>query len=77
LGMGPCQGTRCAGPAAALFAKERGLGSAEAHRELLDFIAGRYRGKRPVLDGEQVAEEELSRGSYLTVGNLDGTYASD
>jgi len=77
LGMGPCQGTRCAGPAAALFAKERGLTSAEAHRELLDFIGERYRGKRPVLDGEQVAEEELSRGSYLTVGNLDGTYASD
>src|SRR5262249_15227455 len=46
LGMGPCQGTRCAGPAAALFAKERRLSSTEAHRELLDFIGGRDRGKR-------------------------------
>jgi len=77
VGMGPCQGARCAGAAAALFAKERDLSAAEAHRELLDFVGARFRGKRPVLDGEQMAEEELNRGNYLTVGNLDGSYPSD
>jgi glycerol-3-phosphate dehydrogenase len=71
VGMGPCQGARCAGPAAALFAKERDLTNVQAHRELMDFLGGRFRGKRPILDGEALAQEELSRGNYLTVGNLD------
>lgn len=75
VGMGPCQGARCAGPAAALFAKERDLSVSEAHEELLHFIGARFRGKRPVLDGEQMAQEELNRGNYLTVGNLDGSYS--
>ena len=77
VGMGPCQGARCAGAAAALFARERDLSTQEAHRELLDFLGARFRGKRAVLSGEQMAQEELNRGNYLTVGNLDGSYASD
>jgi glycerol-3-phosphate dehydrogenase len=72
VGMGPCQGARCAGQAAALFARERNLTNGEAQRELLDFVGARFRGKRPVLQGEQMAQEELNRGNYLTVGNLDG-----
>jgi glycerol-3-phosphate dehydrogenase len=75
VGMGPCQGARCAGAAAALFARERNLSVSEAHEELLDFVGARFRGKRPVLDGEQMAQEELNRGNYLTVGNLDGSYS--
>lgn len=74
LGMGPCQGTRCAGAAAALFAKERNLSSEQTHRELIDFLGARFEGHRPVLSGEQLAQEELSRGNYFTVGNLDGSY---
>ena len=74
VGMGPCQGARCAGAAAALFARERDLTNAEAHRELLDFVGARFRGKRAVLGGEQMAQEELNRGNYLGVGNLDGSY---
>lgn len=74
LGMGPCQGTRCAGAAAALFAKERDLSSEQTHRELLDFLGARFEGHRPVMGGEQLAQEELNRGNYFTVGNLDGSY---
>ena len=74
LGMGPCQGTRCAQPAAALFARERELSATEAHKELLDFVGARYEGRRPILDGEQLAQEELNRGNQLTTGNLDGSY---
>jgi glycerol-3-phosphate dehydrogenase len=77
VGMGPCQGARCAGAAAALFARERDLSAAEAHRELLHFLGACFRGQRPVLDGEQMAQEELNRGNYLTVGNLDGSYSSE
>ena len=73
LGMGPCQGARCAAPAAALFARERNLSSAEARAELLDFVGARFRGRRPVLAGEAMAQEELNRGNHLTVGNLDGS----
>jgi glycerol-3-phosphate dehydrogenase len=72
LGMGPCQGTQCAGPAAALFARQRGLSAAEAHRELLRFLDSRFQVKRPVLDGDELAQEELNRATYLTSGNLDG-----
>jgi glycerol-3-phosphate dehydrogenase len=77
VGMGPCQGARCAGAAAALFARERNLSSHAAHQELLDFVGARFRGKRPVLGGEQMAQEELNRGNYLTVGNLDGSYGRE
>jgi glycerol-3-phosphate dehydrogenase len=77
VGLGPCQGARCAGAAAALFAMERNLSVSEAHQELLHFLGGRFNAKRAVLDREQMAQEELNRGNYLTVGNLDGTYASD
>ncbi len=77
VGMGPCQGARCAGAAAALFAKERDLSNGQAHEELLDFVGARFKGKRPVLAGEQMAQEELNRGNYLTVGNLDGSYGRE
>ncbi|HVE86523.1 MAG TPA: FAD-dependent oxidoreductase [Myxococcales bacterium] len=77
LGMGPCQGARCAAPAAALFARERNLSSAEARRELLDFVGARFKGRRPVMDGEQMAQEELNRGNHFTVGNLDGSGAGE
>ena len=72
LGMGPCQGTQCAGPAAGLFARERGLSPSEAHRELLRFLDSRFQVKRPVLGVDSLAQEELNRGIYLGAGNLDG-----
>src|SRR6266851_1343768 len=68
IAMGPCQGTQCAGPAAALFARERRLSPEETHRELLRLLESRFQAKRSVLDGEELAQEELNRGNYLTVG---------
>jgi len=72
LGMGPCQGTQCAGPAAALLARERGLSPGQAHRELLRFLDSRFQVKRPVMGAESLAQEELNRAIYLGAGNLDG-----
>jgi len=73
LGMGPCQGARCAAPAAALFARERNLSGPAARAELLEFVGARFKGRRPVLDGESMAQEELNRGNHFTTGNLDGS----
>ncbi|HUB07276.1 MAG TPA: FAD-dependent oxidoreductase [Myxococcales bacterium] len=64
VGMGPCQGASCAGAAAQLLARERGLSPAECRRELHDFLAARLSGQRPVLAGAGMAELELTRGAY-------------
>ena len=70
LGMGPCQGEGCAAHAAAILARERGLSVAEHRRELHDLLHVRWKGKRPVLDGEALPLEELTRGAFLTTGAL-------
>lgn len=70
LAMGPCQGTECAATAAALFARERDLSPAEHRRELYDLLLVRWKGKRPVLDGAALAQEELAAGAYLGTGAL-------
>jgi glycerol-3-phosphate dehydrogenase len=61
LAMGVCQGARCIGPAAALVGS---LGEAEA---LLD---ERWKGHRPVLSGDGLAQAELLQGTYFGTGAL-------
>ncbi len=73
LGWGTCQGTRCAAPAAHLFAVERGVKADQARAELLAFLADRFAERRPILKGPGLAQEELSRGVHFTVGNLDAS----
>jgi len=69
LGCGPCQGARCNFKAAAILADELGLSPAATRRACADFLRERWKGKFPVLRGEQVAQEELNQAIYLTVGN--------
>ena len=59
--MGVCQGARCIGPAAALL---EDLGQA---RELLD---ERWKGQRPVLAGDGLAQAELTQAVYFGTGAL-------
>jgi glycerol-3-phosphate dehydrogenase len=61
LAMGVCQGARCIGPAAALVA------SLEEAERLLD---ERWRGQRPVLSGDGLAQAELMQGIYFGTGAL-------
>ena len=61
LAMGVCQGARCIGPAAAL------VGSLEQARELLD---ERWKGHRPVLSGDGLAQAELLQATYFGTGAL-------
>ncbi len=71
LGHGPCGGTRCARTAATIFARERGLDAEAAMAELVDFLEGLWRFRRPALDGHQLAQEELARGIWLSSAGLD------
>ncbi|MFX0045962.1 MAG: FAD-dependent oxidoreductase [Candidatus Hermodarchaeota archaeon] len=71
LGTGPCQGTFCTFKAAAIMTEELELNGEDYQLEIMDFISERWKGKRPPMRGEQLAQEELVQGIYACVGNLD------
>lgn len=66
LAMGVCQGARCIGPAAAL------LEDLDEARALLD---ERWKGQRPVLAGDGLAQAELMQAAYFGSGALGRTEA--
>jgi glycerol-3-phosphate dehydrogenase len=70
LGMGLCQGLRCAAPAAGLLRGELGWSADEARAEVWRFLQARFEGQAPVLDGEGVAQHELLRGAFCQAGAL-------
>jgi len=71
LGTGPCQGTFCTFKAAGILAEELELSGDDFLVDILDFRSERWKGIRPILRGEQLAQEELAQGMYACVGNLD------
>lgn len=71
LGTGPCQGTFCTYKAAAILSNELNLEGDDFLVDILDFRAERWKGIRPSMRGEQLAQEELAQGMYSCVGNLD------
>lgn len=71
LGTGPCQGTFCTYKAASILAEELDLQGDDFLVDILDFRAERWKGVRPAMRGEQLAQEELAQGMYACVGNLD------
>jgi glycerol-3-phosphate dehydrogenase len=71
LGTGPCQGTFCTYKAASILAEELDLQGDDFLVDILDFRAERWKGIRPSMRGEQLAQEELVLGMYACVGNLD------
>ena len=71
LGTGPCQGTFCTYKAAAILADELDLAGDDFLVDILDFRSERWKGIRPSMRGEQLAQEELAQGMYACVGNLD------
>lgn len=64
LGMGPCQGMRCASTAAAVLGYELGWNSVKIKEETVNFLQERWKGKRPLLDGDQIAQEELNQAVH-------------
>jgi glycerol-3-phosphate dehydrogenase len=71
LGMGPCQGGFCTFRAAGVIAERAteaaGLPPETVDRILLDFLAERYRGTRPIAWGRQLQELWLVAGLYTGV----------
>lgn len=73
MGTGPCQGTFCTFKVAGILAEENDLDAPIAYLEILNYLAERWKGKRPPMRGEQLAQEELVQGVYACVANLDRT----
>jgi glycerol-3-phosphate dehydrogenase len=89
LGMGPCQGGFCTFRAAGVVADREAIASERAaaglppeavDRILLDFLAERYHGTRPIAWGRQLQELWLVAGLYtgvLGIGALADAHEAD
>jgi glycerol-3-phosphate dehydrogenase len=64
VGVGACAGVDCARIAAQLAARELGWDAERARAELADLLDAGWRERRAVLDGAQLAQEELVRGAH-------------
>lgn len=67
LGTGPCCGVRCALPAATIVASEMGRDAAWAREEARRFLEGRYRARRPVVDGDGYRMEAIVHRAAMDV----------
>jgi hypothetical protein len=74
--MGACGGTRCLARASQILAEEAGLSVPEQLVELKDAMTGRFIGKRPVLEGANLATEELNQAMHFLTGNLAPYFAA-
>jgi glycerol-3-phosphate dehydrogenase len=70
LAVGGCGGLDCARPAAQVAARELGWSPDQTRAELADLLEVGWRERRPVLDGWQLAEEELLRAVHRGLGGL-------
>lgn len=68
LGTGPCQGFHCTSIAAGILGDERSESALQTHRQVLDFLEERWKGRVACLTGAQLRQEELHRATYLAVG---------
>ncbi len=73
LGTGPCQGMGCTLKAAAILADELGADLSYARRQVEEFLQERWSGRRPVLGGMQLAQEELARAYYQCLSDFRDT----
>ena len=63
VGSGPCDGVECAAPAAHLMAELLEWSPDRVRAELRAFFDERWTGRRPVLTGRTLAQEELMRAA--------------
>ena len=70
LAVGACGGLDCARTAAQLAGRELGWSADQIRAELADLLEQGWRERRAVLDGHQLAQEELLRGAHQGVGRL-------
>jgi glycerol-3-phosphate dehydrogenase len=79
LGMGPCQGGYCTFRAAGLIAERAAGGDMPAASDgvLVDFLAERYKGTRPIAWGRQLQELWLTAGLYSGVLGIRSLVGAD
>ncbi len=63
-GSGPCQGGLCAVPASSVLAEEKGLSAEQTITELADFLQFLWKARSSVVDGEQLAQEEVNAAIF-------------
>jgi glycerol-3-phosphate dehydrogenase len=67
LGMGPCQGGFCTYRALGMMQEIGDVDAEESLNTLKRFLQRRYKGSRPLLYGDQLREEQLVEGIYLSL----------
>jgi glycerol-3-phosphate dehydrogenase len=70
LAAGACGGLDCARLAAQLAAHELGWSADQVRAELADLLELGWRERRTILDGHQLAQEELVRAAHRGLGDL-------
>jgi len=70
LAFGACGGVDCARVAAQLAGRTLGWSPDRTRAELKDLLEVAWRERRPVLDGWQLAQEELCRGAHAALEGL-------
>lgn len=64
IGAGPCDGQDCAAPAAHILCELLDWSADRTATEITRFLDARWIGKRPVLRGATLAQEEITRALY-------------
>jgi glycerol-3-phosphate dehydrogenase len=70
VAMGPCQGCSCIHKVAAVVADELKMPPELLMRDLSDLLQERWRGKKPLLLGQQLVQEEVLQSSYSHVTEI-------
>lgn len=68
IGVGPCQANFCALKVITILSEMQNMTVPDARDELLAFLNERWKGKRPILGGTQLSQEELNQAIYTGLG---------
>jgi glycerol-3-phosphate dehydrogenase len=69
--IGPCEGSRCMMLGAQILGEELGFSPKQIFSQVHDFLQKKWEGKRPILEGTHIQQEELNQFIHFTVGGLD------
>jgi glycerol-3-phosphate dehydrogenase len=75
LGMGTCQGNYCAIRSAAIankLFKNKLEGCGDSLSDMKNFLQARWKGITPVMAGKTLREDEMTRGMYEVLFNVNG-----
>ena len=70
IAMGPCQGCSCMHKVAAVVSDELKLPPEVLMGDMKNLLEERWRGKKPLLLGKQLAQEEILQSSYSHMGEM-------